>query len=75
MVVAIDYFSKWIEAEPLLAITMEKVRKFIWKRIICRYGIPCQLVSDSGTQFTNWRFEDFYNELGIVQLLSSVEHP
>ena len=54
-------------------ITVEKVRKFIWKIIICKYGIPHQLVSHNGTQFTDWRFEDFNRELGIV--LSLVEHP
>ena len=75
LVVAINYFIKWIEAEPFPKIAMEKVRKFAWKRIICRYGIPSQLVTDNGTQFTNWRFEDFCRKLGIRQLFSSVEHP
>ena len=75
LVVAIDYFTKWIEAEPLPIITTEKVRKFVQKRTICRYRVPYHLVSNNGTQFTYWRFEDFCRELGIVQLFSSVEHP
>ena len=54
----------------LATITTEKVRKFVWKMIICRYGIPGQLVSDNGTQFTNWWFEDFCRELEIAQLFS-----
>ena len=48
LVVIIDYFTKWIKAEPLPTITTEKVRKFVWKRIISRYGIPHQLVSNNG---------------------------
>ena len=74
LIVTIGYFTKWIEAEPWPTITTEKVREFIWKRIVCRYGIPPQLVSDNGTQFTECRFEDFCMELGIVQLFSLVEH-
>ena len=75
MIVAIDYFTKWIEVEPLPTITMDKLRKFVLKQIICRYGVRRQLVSINGTQLTDWRFEDFYRELGIVQLFLSVEHP
>ena len=56
-------------------ITTEKIRKFVWKMMIYRYGILRQLVNDNGIQFTDWRFEDFYRELGIAQLSSSVEHP
>ena len=56
-------------------ITTKKVRKLVWKRIICRYRVPRQLVSDNGTQFTYWRFEDFYKELRITQLFSLMEHP
>ena len=75
MVVAIDYFIKWIETKPLPIIKTKKVRKIIWERIIYRYGVPCQLVTDNGTRFIDWRFEDFCKELGITQLFSSVEHP
>ncbi|KAL0446274.1 UNVERIFIED_CONTAM: hypothetical protein Slati_1755300 [Sesamum latifolium] len=38
--VAIDYFTKWVEAKPLARITEGKVIKFIWKNIICRFGLP-----------------------------------
>ena len=75
LVIAIDFFTKWIEVEPLPTIPTEKVGKFVWKRIICKYGVPHHLVSDNGTQFMDWRFEDLYRKLGITQLFSSVEHP
>nr|KYP72700.1 hypothetical protein KK1_005300 [Cajanus cajan] len=35
LLVAIDYFTKWIEACPLAKITTENVRKFTWKNIVC----------------------------------------
>ena len=53
LVVGIDYFTKWVEAEPLATITEKSIRTFVWRNIICRYGIPRVLVSDNGKQFDN----------------------
>ena len=47
LVVRIDYFTKWMEAEALATITENNIRSFVWKNIICRYGIPRMLVSDN----------------------------
>ena len=47
LLVAVDYFSKWVEAETLAKITEQMVKKFIWQHIICRFGIPRRLVSDN----------------------------
>ena len=75
LVVGIDYFTKWVEAEPLATITEKNVRTFVWKNIICRYGIPMVLVSDNGKQFDNSAFRDFCSELGIKNHYSSPAHP
>ncbi|XP_075499932.1 uncharacterized protein LOC142538504 [Primulina tabacum] len=40
LLVAVDYFSKWVETEPLARITENGVLKFLWKNIVCRYGVP-----------------------------------
>ena len=48
LVVDIDYFTKWVEAEPLATITEKSIHTFVWRNIICRYGIPRVLVSDNG---------------------------
>ena len=53
LIAAIDYFTKWIEAEPLASITARKMKQFLWKNVICRFGIPRMIVSDNGTQFTD----------------------
>ncbi|KAL0456208.1 UNVERIFIED_CONTAM: hypothetical protein Slati_0960000 [Sesamum latifolium] len=55
LLVAIDYFTKWVEAEPLARITEGEVMKFIWKNIICRFGLPRELISDNGRQFQGRR--------------------
>jgi len=75
MVVAVNYFTKWIETEPLATITVERIQKFIWKSIICQYGFFGVLSSDNDTQFTNGKVQDFCQELGIHQVFTSVEHP
>ena len=53
LVVAIEYFTKWIEAEPVAQITAHKIESFVWKNIVCRFGVPKRLVADNGTQFAS----------------------
>ena len=67
IIVAVDYFTKWAEAEPLATITEQKIRNFVWRAIICRFGIPRALVSDNGKQLDNAKFRDFCAELGNGQ--------
>ena len=75
IIVAVDYFTKWAEAEPLATITEQKIRNFVWQAIICRFGVPRPLVSDNGKQFDNAKFRDFCAELGIKNYYSSPAHP
>ena len=75
IIVAVDYFTKWAEAEPLATITEQKIRSFVWCSIICRFGIPRALVSDNVKQFDNPKFRDFCAELGIKNYYSSPAHP
>ena len=73
-VVVIDYFTKWVEVEPMITITSKKIQSFVWRFIICRYRIPQKLVSNNGKQFDNDEFKDFCNKLGIVKSFSAVVH-
>ena len=47
-IVPIDYFTKWVEAEPVMTITKAKVTSFVWKNIICRFGVPHVIISNNG---------------------------
>ncbi|RVW85553.1 Transposon Ty3-G Gag-Pol polyprotein [Vitis vinifera] len=51
ILVAIDYFTKWVEAASYDNLTAAKVAKFIRSHIICRYEIPHELISDRGVHF------------------------
>ena len=75
LVVGIDYFTKWVEAEALANITEKNIRSFVWRNIICRFGIPRILVFDNGKQFNNSAFNNFCLELGIKNHYSSPAHP
>ena len=48
LVVGIDYFTKWVEAEPLTKITQQNVKNFVWKNIVCRFGVPRIVISENG---------------------------
>ena len=75
LVVGINYFTKLVEAEPLATIMEKNICSFVWRNIICRYGIPRELVSDNGKQFDNSAFKDFCSEVGIKNHYSSPAHP
>ena len=75
LVVGIDYFTKWVEAKPLASITQQNVKNFVWKNIVCRFGVPKVLVSDNGRQFDNTLFKDFCAHFKIQNHYSSLAHP
>ncbi|RDY13460.1 Tf2-8, partial [Mucuna pruriens] len=73
LMVTVDYFTKWVEAEPMATITAERVKRFIWKKIICRFGLPAEIISDNGTQFASSATAKFCQELHIRQSFTSAE--
>ena len=75
LVVIIDYFTKWVEAEPLATIIERNVKNFVWKGVICRFGIPRVLISDNGKQFDNGPFRELCGQLNIKNHYSSPRHP
>ena len=69
LLVATDYFSKWIEADAFASIKDRDVTRFIWKNIVYRFGIPRSIVSDNGPQFDSRVYRDFCQELKIKKLV------
>ena len=49
LVVAIEYFTKWIEAEPVAQITAHKIKSFVWKNIVCWFGVQTPGVRQWGS--------------------------
>ena len=75
VLVAVDYFIKWAEAEALANIRDVDVKKFVWKNIITRFGVPDSLVSDNGLQFHSRIFREFCCDLGIRNKYSTPTYP
>nr|GFA48608.1 reverse transcriptase domain-containing protein [Tanacetum cinerariifolium] len=74
LIVAMDYFTKWIEAKAVATITGRQVKKFVWDNIVCRFGIPGEIISDNGKQFADNPFKDWCDKLNITQRFASVKH-
>ena len=75
VLVAVDYFTKWAEAEALANIWDVDVKKFVWKNIVTRFGVPNTLISDNGLQFDSRAFRDFCRDLGIMNKYSTPAYP
>ena len=75
LMIGIDYFTKWVEVEPLAKITEQNVKSFVYKNIIFCFRIPRVLVLDNRRQFDNTPFRKFCEQLGIRNHYSSPFHP
>ena len=71
IVIAIDYFSRWSEARPLIYANARQVAKFIYEEIICRFGASRVLQSDRGTHFVNEVIQELTDKFQIRHSLSS----
>ena len=66
--------SGWLPLS-VTTITEAKVISFVWKNIICRFGIPHDIISDNGKQFDNHKFPKICQDLGVKNHHSSLRHP
>lgn len=73
--ITVEYFTRWAEVEPLAKITKQRMTGFIWKFIICRFGILHSTVTDNGKQFDNARLTSFCEVLDIRKYFSMPNHP
>ncbi|RVW80429.1 hypothetical protein CK203_042315 [Vitis vinifera] len=64
LLVATDYFSKWVEAEAYASIKDKDVTKFVWKNILPFWN-PQTIIADNGPQFDSIAFRNFCSELNI----------
>ena len=71
LLVGTDYFTKWVEAESLANIKVVDVKRFVWKNIVTRFGVPYALISDNGLQFDSKPFRSYCGELGITNRYST----
>ena len=65
LLVGTNYFTKWVEAEPLANIRDVDAKRFVWKNIVTQFGVPHVLILDDNLQFDSKMFRRYYGELGL----------
>ena len=60
-----DYVTKWVEAKDLFRATNKSVVEFIYEEIFTRFGVPREIVTDQGSQFTSNLMTELTTKYGI----------
>nr|GEZ20377.1 hypothetical protein [Tanacetum cinerariifolium] len=63
LVVAIDYFTKWVDIKPPASMTGKHMEKFVWEHIVCKFVIPHVVISDNRKLFAEGIFPVFCQKL------------
>jgi len=71
VLVATDYFNKWVEAIPLKIASSTNVIEYIQEHIIYRFGVPQSITTNQGKMFTSKEFEDFATSTSFKLINSS----
>ncbi|KAK1423118.1 hypothetical protein QVD17_18413 [Tagetes erecta] len=74
ILVAVDYVSKWVEAQALPTNDARVVVRFI-RKLFSRFGVPKALISDRGTHFCNAQMEKALQRYGVTHRLATAYHP
>src|SRR4051794_33063243 len=74
LLVAVDKFSKWIEAKPVKKADGATALKFV-RDLVVRFGIPHSIITDNGTNFAHGELKEYCHEEGIRLDLAYVSHP
>jgi hypothetical protein len=74
MLVAVDKFTKWVEAAPVSTQDSTAAINFI-NSIIFRFGVPHSIITHNGTNFMSKEFKNYCESMGIKMKFASVVHP
>jgi hypothetical protein len=65
IIVAVDYFTKWVEAMLTFENTGNNTILFIFNHIIAHFGVPQAIVTDHGSHFKNFMMSKLTKKLGL----------
>lgn len=72
MLIATEYFTKWIEAMSLTNIIGKHIVTFILNYIIFHYGIPMTIITNNGRPFKNQDVRELYENFQIQLRFSTL---
>lgn len=75
ILIAINYFMKWVEVVSYTNVMRRVVTQFIKKEIICRYGVPSKIITDNGSNLNNKMMSKLCQEFKIEHHDSSLYRP
>ncbi|XP_050888619.1 uncharacterized protein LOC127093758 [Lathyrus oleraceus] len=75
ILVALDYFTKWVEVASYVNVTKQVVAHFLKRDIICCYGIPNKIITDNGLNINNRRMKELCKSFKIEHQNSSLYRP
>ena len=74
LIMAIDYFTMWVEVELLSIIIAAQAETFIWRNIFIRFGILNPMVTNNKTQFIDQKFRGFLSSYKVKHHFTSIKH-
>ncbi|MCO5587417.1 hypothetical protein L7F22_041366 [Adiantum nelumboides] len=75
ILLAIDYMTRWVEAQSVTRVNEKTVSRFVYTHICCRFGTPLEIVSDNGPGFRKGLLTKVYEELHILHRHSTPYYP
>nr|XP_027120500.1 uncharacterized protein K02A2.6-like [Coffea arabica] len=75
ILVAIEYFTKWVETESYKHVTKKVVADFLRKHIICRFGVPETLITDNAKNLDNDMVDGLCEQFKIKHRNSTIYRP
>ncbi|XP_015167220.1 uncharacterized protein K02A2.6-like [Solanum tuberosum] len=75
ILVAIDYFTKCVDAITFKAVTKKVVVDFVHSNIICRFGIPRTIITDNAANLNRNLMKEVYEQFKIVHHNSTPYRP
>nr|XP_004234904.1 uncharacterized protein K02A2.6-like [Solanum lycopersicum] len=75
ILVAIDYFTKWVEAVSYKSVTKKVVADFVRSNLICRFGVPESIITDNGANLNSHFMREICEQFKITHRNSTAYRP
>jgi hypothetical protein len=66
ILMATNYFTKWIEAIPTKQATNAIIIQFLETNILSRFGCPINIITDNAAVFKSRRLDFFFQDYNIT---------
>ena len=75
ILVAIDYFTKWMKGASYKSVTKKVVADFVRNYLICRFGVPESIITDNGANLNSHLMRNICELFKITHQYSTAYRP